>query len=345
MNHNRIKHIKIKTIFFYLLSLFSISLLIPSKTFTQTTVTASLIQVINASIWQPPAPDTAGIAYIPSSNKLLVSDSEVDEMTIYQGVNVFESSLTGQVTRTATTVGFSNEPTGAAVNPINNHYFFTDDDKRKIFEIYLGPDGIFRTADDQIITLSTLPYGCNDPEGIAYGDNKLFLACGADVKIVVVNKGVNGLFDGIPPTGDDFVNQFTTSGMNQTDPEGVEYNPDTNTLYIVSTSKKIAAETTLTGMHLRNIDFSSTGIIKPAGITLAPSSVNPTIKNLYLIDRAIDNDNDPTENDSRIYEISFPEQIVAPSPSINPSGTNSSPTPSPGIPGDADGDGDVDVVT
>ena len=59
--------------------------------------TSSLIQVIDASAFNPPAPDTAGIAYIDSSDRLLVSDSEVNEMPLFEGTNVFEIDASGSL--------------------------------------------------------------------------------------------------------------------------------------------------------------------------------------------------------------------------------------------------------
>ena len=69
--------------------------------------------------WQfdPPSPDSAGIAYLPGSTTLLMSDSEVNEMNIYRGVNMFELGLTGSLLDTWDTTDYSGEPTGVAYNP------------------------------------------------------------------------------------------------------------------------------------------------------------------------------------------------------------------------------------
>src|SRR5215212_897856 len=60
---------------------------------------ATLVQTINTGAggsWGPLySPDPAGITYWPAKNRLVIVDSEVDEMTIWAGANVFESSLTG----------------------------------------------------------------------------------------------------------------------------------------------------------------------------------------------------------------------------------------------------------
>jgi hypothetical protein len=61
------------------------------------TFQATLIQTIFASQWSPPSPDSAGVVYLPASGTLLVSDSEVNEMAIFEGANVFEATLLGEL--------------------------------------------------------------------------------------------------------------------------------------------------------------------------------------------------------------------------------------------------------
>jgi hypothetical protein len=56
-------------------------------------VQASMVQTIDTSQFSPPSPDPAGITYLDSSNTLLVSDSEVNEMPIFTGDNLFEMTL------------------------------------------------------------------------------------------------------------------------------------------------------------------------------------------------------------------------------------------------------------
>src|SRR5256885_11439668 len=39
-------------------------------------------------------------------------------------------------------------------NPTNGHLFFSDDDLLKVFEVDLGPDGVYGTADDRVTSRS-----------------------------------------------------------------------------------------------------------------------------------------------------------------------------------------------
>jgi hypothetical protein len=73
------------------------------------TFQSSLIQTIDTSQFSPPSPDPAGITYLDSSNTLLVSDSEVNEMQIFTGDNLFEMTLHGVLSATFTTISFSDE--------------------------------------------------------------------------------------------------------------------------------------------------------------------------------------------------------------------------------------------
>jgi len=83
---------------------------------------STLVRTVDASRWSPPSPDASGITYLNSSNTLLVSDCEVEEIvggiTHFQGVNLWEITLNGTVVRTAniskvapTVVPMTNEPT------------------------------------------------------------------------------------------------------------------------------------------------------------------------------------------------------------------------------------------
>ena len=112
----------------------------------QSTATASLVQVIDASQFSPPSLDTAGIGYLNTTDTLLVSDSEVNEMPIFTGDNLFDITAGGILLNTLTTISFSDEPTGVAVNPANGHWFFSDDTgTRSVYELDPGDDGLYNT--------------------------------------------------------------------------------------------------------------------------------------------------------------------------------------------------------
>jgi len=258
------------------------------------------------SLWSPPSPDPTGVAFFIPSNHLLVSDSEVNEVTIYEEANVFESTFAGSLVDTFTTLSFSNEPTGIAYNPDNGHIFISDDNADDIYEIDAGDDGEFGNADDIVTFFDTNIYGSGDPEGIAFdaGQGHLFIVDGVNTQVYEIDPGDNGIFDGIPAWGgDDVLSDFDVGGFGLDDPEGVEFNSLTGNLYVVSVSNDIVVEMTRSGSFVREIDIAFLNAWSPSGIGYAPSSVNPGEWSLYISDRAQDNSQNENENDGKIYEI------------------------------------------
>ncbi len=271
-------------------------------------VQASLVRTVLTSQWSPPSPDPSGIAYIPSSNSLIISDGEVGETPLFRGVSVWQTTLSGRQIEEFSTTSFSDEPTGLAFNPRNRHLFICDDTgPRSVYEVDPGPDGLYDTTDDIVTSINTGDFGSYDPEGIAYDifQGHLFIADGDNAEVYEVSPGANGVFDGVPPLGDDVVTHFDTSILGLQDPEGIEFNPDKGTLYIVSRDNDdvFVVETTRAGAAVSAIDIAFLKAENPAGLAYAPSSINPAERSLYIVDRGVDNGTDPKENDGKIYEI------------------------------------------
>ena len=284
------------------------------------TVQAILVKTTATSLWSPPSPDPMGIGYLPAANRLLLVDSEVEEdpKPYWQGVNIFEISRSGNLIQTHTTFtanpiglipnNFSAEPTGVAVNPANGHYFFSDDNLDKVIEVNLGSDGLYGTSDDIVTSFSTNAFGSLDSEGLAFDSwqGHLYVVDGVNIEVYHIAPGINGIFDGIPPAGDDQVTSFDGASLGLVDPEGITFSPDTGYLYILSAKADLIAETTTSGVLLRTIDISTFSTVRPSDLAYAPASNNSGAKRIYLADRAIDNGQDPNENDGKMYEIAFP---------------------------------------
>jgi DNA-binding beta-propeller fold protein YncE len=210
-------------------------------------------------------------------------------MPIFTGVNIWEVTLTGGQVQEFSTTAFSDEPTGVAFNPNNQHLFFSDDTGAKtVYEMDSGPDGLYGTSDDTITSFRTGDFLSRDPEGIAFDkfQGHLFISDGADAsnaEVYEISPGENGLFDGVPPVGDDVVNQFDTSILGIHDPEGLEFNSDNGNLYIVGRADDIIVETTTAGTAVRVIDIAFLNATELSGLAYAPSSVNPLERSLYLV--------------------------------------------------------------
>jgi hypothetical protein len=310
-----------------------ISLVAPASLPPGTTLLpTSLVKIIDTSIvaWSPSAPDPAGVDYWPLTNRLFIVDSEVDEMpNYYMGKNVYLSTTSGTLMNTCVT-SFTNEPTGVAINPNNNHIFISSDGSNsRVFEVSLGPDGIYCTADDTVTATNvTSVYGASDVEDVAYGNNTLFIADGINAEVYRIPLGANGVLGG----GDDgAMTHFDTNALGFKDLEGIGYNADSGTLFIVSAAgtDRYLGETTTTGALLRAYDLAlmGSGGNKRSDVTYAPGSQNPATKSIYIASRNVDNNNNPNENDGQVWEINIGSSATS-TPSQTPTRT-STPTAGP----------------
>lgn len=295
-----------------------LSLTAPRAAAASTFATA-LVRAVDLAALTPPIPDPSGLAYLASSNTLLISDGEVDEtvagITHFQGANVWELGLNGAVKRTAnlskvapTVVRMTNEPTGTAWNPNNGHYYISDDDARRIYDLNPGGDGLIGTADDTWTFFDTLAVGNSDPEGVTFDpvNNQIIVADGLNIEIY--RYSTNGAFLG----------QFDVAQYGVLDPESVEYNPGSGTLFVLSNhTSRIIIETTLTGTLLNTFDISAAAAYTPAGLAYAPASDGSGLRRFYVVDRRIDNDVDPNIVDGKLYELTAPQPTANAAPAVN----------------------------
>ncbi len=291
-----------------------------------TLLPSTLVKTVNTSkaAWNPSSPDPSGVDYWPLTGRLLIVDSEVDEMPPYfTGKNIYDARTSGTLVSTCSTTninrtGWSNEPTGVGINPANNHLYISDDDNRKIFEVSLGPDGIYCTADDVVKSVGI----SSDDEDVAYGNNTLFIAGGTDAEVYKFSLGPNGVMGG----GDDGpVTHWDTASLGFNDLEGIGYNADSGTLFIVSTkgSDNYLGEVTTSGTLLRayNLSFMGSASNIRSDVAYAPSSQNPAVKNIYIVSRGIDNNANPNENDGKWWEVSLGNPPSTSTPSRTPTVT------------------------
>jgi hypothetical protein len=283
-----------------------------------TTVQASTVQIIPTWQFTPPAPDPAGIVYLASEDRFLISDSEVDEMPIYQGKNLYTATRTGSGVGTGTTFAFSKEPTGLGFNPTDGTLFVADDDRDKIYLDRTGPDGSYGSADDVVTSFSTIAFGSGDAEDVAYdpATGHLFITDGATTTLYQVNP-VNGTFG----DADDIVTSSSVGQYGSRDGEGVAVDPRTDHVLVVDPSTKSIYELTKSGDIVRIVDCRGIPTTNKAlaGITLAPTSDSnddPAKLSYWVVDRHVDNGADPNENDGLLYELTVPTDDAAPTVSI-----------------------------
>ncbi len=267
-------------------------------------VSATLVRTTDTSRFSPSSPDPSGIAYQSGSDRLVISDGEVDEMPIFQNANLFVTTRAGALQTTGVTLPWSNEPVGSGYNPTNNHLIVSDDDKEDVFDVAPNNDTRFGTADDTISTFDTLAVGNDDPEGVDYDapSNSVWTTDGTNREVYRFRPGSDARFG----TADDVRTHFDIGTYGALDPEGIGYDSVRDTLVVVDDNSHTIYELAKDGTLLNTIDINPIGARKAAGIAVAPGSQNSSQRNYYVVDRGVDNNSDPSENDGKMYEISAP---------------------------------------
>jgi hypothetical protein len=267
-----------------------------------TATTGTLVRTVDTSAFSPPSPDPSGVAYLPGADRLFIADGEVDEMSIFQGKNLFATTRSGSVVDTGVSQPWSNEPVGVGYNPGNNHLFVSDDDQKEVFELVAGGDGRFGTADDTITHFDTNTHGNTDPEGIDYDTAvpAIWSADGVNTQVFRYRAGT----DGKVGTSDDVRSNFDVGVYGARDPEGMAYDSVRDTILIVDDGSETIYEFDKSGGLLNTISIAGHSIDAAAGLAVAPGSSSPTQRNYYVVARGLDNDSHPTENDGKLYEFS-----------------------------------------
>jgi DNA-binding beta-propeller fold protein YncE len=274
---------------------------------TSGTLTGKLVRTIHTSQLGTPAPDPAGITYVQPTDTLMFSDSEVDEMSIYRGSNLYSVTRTGRLVGTGTTTGFSREPTGVGIDPASSTLYTSDDVKDRVFITDPGPDGRHGTADDSVTSLSTIAYGSHDPEGVEFEPHSghLFICDGSGKEVYDIDP-VNGVFG----DGNDVVAHFDVGRYGIRNCEGIGSDPQRRTLLVIDDYERKIFELTRSGRLLRAVTIPlSYADLWLAGVTVAPTSNpndSPNAMSYWVVDRHVDNNANPKENDGRIYEVLRP---------------------------------------
>ncbi len=258
------------------------------------------------SEWRSSSPDPTGLTFIRSTNRLLVSDAEVEEIPrLWEGGNLFTASRRGALIRRGSVHRTTPEPEDIAWHEGSRSLFVVDDDRARVYRIRAGADGRIGTADDRSrAILRTRPIGSRDPEGLAWrGKGRMLILTDARRgRVVTVRAGRDRRFG----TTDDVARRFPTEPLGLTAPEDVEFDRRSKHLFIVSSVEDIVAETTMRGRLIRTIDLSAARIHRAAGITLAPSPTDPGVMHLFIVAKGTDNETDPDENDGKLFRFSFP---------------------------------------
>jgi uncharacterized protein YjiK len=180
-----------------------------------------------------------------------------------------------------------------------------DDDRRRVYRIRTGSDGLIGTRDDrQKVVLRTRRFGNRDPEGLAWRgrDRSLILTDARHGRVFLVRAGRDRRFG----TPDDSVRRFSTVALGIATPEDVVWDPRRNHLLIVGSAAPIVVETTMKGRPVRTFDLSGSDLRRGSGIALAPDPARPGQRLMFVTDKGVDNESDPGENDGRLFVFRYP---------------------------------------
>jgi uncharacterized protein YjiK len=304
--------------------------------------TSQLVRTVNMGALSPPSPDPSGITHVSATDRLVVVDGEVEEtvngISHFQGANVWElnrngltlSRTTNISTRSPTQVPLSNEPVGVAFNPSNGHYYVSDDNAKRVYDLNPGSDGLIGTSNDTWTSFSTQGAGNTDPEGLAYkaSTGRIYVADGVNREVYEYT------------TSGTLLSHFDTARYGVDDPESVEVNSTSGTLYVLSNrqSGSIIIETTTSGSLIQTIGFAASGARKPAGLAYANASNGSGVKRFFIVDRGVDNNSDPRAVDGKLYEMTTPG---AGPPGNNPPQVSAGPDQTITLPAGATLDGTV----
>lgn len=270
------------------------------------TISAELLTTTKTSEWRSPSPDPTGLTVIRSTNRLIVSDAEVEEISrLWKGGNLFTASRGGKLIRRGSVLRATPEPEDVAWHDGSRSLYVVDDDRDRVYRIRAGHDGRIGTSDDRSrAILRTRSFGSRDPEGLAWRSpgRTLIVTDARRGRVFTVRAGRDRRFG----TPDDVKHTFATLPLGLTIPEDVEFEPRSRHLFIVSSAEDVVAETTMRGRLIRTIDLSAANVHRAAGIALTPSPTDPRVMHLFVVAKGTDNESDPMENDGKLFRFSFP---------------------------------------
>ncbi len=286
---------------------------------------ASSVQLINTintgsgSTWTPDSPDPSGLAYIPAGavgvpaarqDRLVSADGEVEETSGagWHNVNVWFAPRNGaaQTSTMDTTVSPTSprntEPVGAAYDAARNELYLAKDGSSGRVWVYNMATGLqARTFD-----VAVAPYHNADVEGLAFDSatNTLYMVDAIDNDLVKVAGGT-----GVIGLNAVQVSNYDLEQYGQTEPEGLDVDPATGNIWVVSnrvTGKGVAdpmLEVTSTGGLVSSVSIAAANPNSAGGLAVAPASNGSGATSIYVADRGVDNNDQASENDGKIYEF------------------------------------------
>ena len=254
---------------------------------------AQWLQIIDTTLVSPSFSDPSGITI--ANGNLLVVDSEVGETTMWDRPTLFAMTKKGAVRSTASLQRLTQEATGIAYDEKTGTLFISEDNRggwlHTIRRAHTGRNAKFGMGNDVYTSFSLKDVGIEttDIEGVTFFDGRLYLAGGGSREVYVLDVGDLR-------RRKQFQLLETRSMAPMRSVEGVT--TDGTLLYAVGSWRSyVYAFDLVTGAFVGGQRLPKPRR-SPSGI-----AIDTETGLFYITDRGVDNDQDPDENDGRIYVI------------------------------------------
>jgi hypothetical protein len=251
-----------------------------------------------------PSIDPAGVIHHGPSGRLILADSEINEVEPafnLIGANIFQTSASGNALLGSWDVfndlPENKEPTGVTYCENDGHVYTSSDSGTQPIIRY-ALDGGNLTAVDFFEAEAHM----GDAEGISCDgvNGRLYIVDGLSERVAVYRNSpgypIESVFDIAETAGD--------PGGVPHDPEGIAFDPASGHFFLLSSSDNAIFEYTENGLFVRSFDIQGF-VPKPKaaqGLSVGPSSGTPGEMSFYIADGGVDNDSDSDERDGAIYE-------------------------------------------
>ncbi len=255
--------------------------------------------------------DIAGIAYHPSG-RLYLADSEINELpSIFNGDNVFETSLSGDQVYRGIASG-NDEPTGITFNEFDGQFYVTNDTGDKLVTRY---DSNLNNPLYEFAPQDDMP-GAVDPEGITSDPSTgfLYVADGSagDRQVLIYSLDLSNPDEATR----DVIYQGAFSVADQMgDAEGIAFHEPSGHLFLIDGTQDLIFEYTTAGRLVQEYDISrfSPKPSTPQGLTFGPTSStsdDPSALSLYIADGGSDNFPDGGVYEA-VVDVNLPPVLAA----------------------------------
>ena len=255
--------------------------------------------------------DIAGIAYHPSG-RLYLADSEINELSsIFNGDNIFETSLSGDQVYGEIASG-NSEPTGITFNEFDGYFYVTNDTGDKLVTRYDSNlnNSLYEFAPQDDVS------GAVDPEGITSDPSTGFLYVvdghNGDRQVLTYRLDLSNpnaatrdvIFQGV----------FSVASRTE-DAEGIAFHEPSGHLFLIDGAQESIFEYTTFGAFVEEYDISgfSPEPSAPQGLTFGPTSStsdDPSALSLYIADGGSDNFPDGGVYEAAI-DVNLPPVLAA----------------------------------